>query len=405
MFTPIRGCGSTVPVSVDVAARPGPLPCCSCLRRHTMQMGARLLAAARQLNGNAYGVACFTSPAPNPATASAGWLPAASQAGSISNATATQCTVPQPGNGRSINVIRRLDGTAWYATHTDLQIGGPAPMAPDAVHDTIAATDADDQAAMDADRRASHAQASSQASASPARRCASRSSANDANSGMDKYAITAAVKACRSWQELAAVVQEHAPQFNVIHTSAAITHLAQLLASKGAASNGAVPAPLQPPADAARAPQPPAQLSALARTLCGLCFAAQPSFRARQATNTFWALAKMRRWLPNDVPPPAALLACYRPHLQRLTGEFREQDVANVLYSLGELRLTPDPNWLAALLQHSRCASLHWRCSRGYCCLPCCVVQASCGNRSACCDCRACLLSATCQRYATPTTQ
>lgn len=201
-----------------------------------------------------------------------------------------------------------------------------------------------DQAEADADRRASNSQASTATSQHHGQhqQHRRRQTGRTASAPGDKYELMTAIKACRQWHQLHAVLREHETSLNFMHVSAAMTHLAQLISRQSDGRSSA-----------------PAELVWLVQRLTYMCLHHLWRFKSRQASNTLWAIAKLRpvvQAATDDAQsvPVSAVSPKFIERLQQLTPGFGEQDVSNVIYALGELGHAVEPKWLADLLKRSR---------------------------------------------------
>ena len=152
------------------------------------------------------------------------------------------------------------------------------------------------------------------------------------------------IKECESWQELAKVVKLHGRSFNERHTSAGITHLAQL--SKSAF-------PLKE--------EGMILYEQLLSELLDLFNASLFQCGARQLANVLWAITHLSddeelfdsptsQSLVNELHSTAANIM---PLLQPLFRHCEPQHFSNISWAAAKLGLEPDDEWLEGFLIHS----------------------------------------------------
>jgi len=131
------------------------------------------------------------------------------------------------------------------------------------------------------------------------------------------------IKACRTWQELSDLVDRHGSQFNFIHASSAMTHLAQLrsagMDTAEASSRSARPSmlsgtgPESAPMESSMhwgevSSSDYADLAVLVEDLLLLAESHMHQFGARQATNVLWSLAYLNPLHPAGCTQLAAVM-------------------------------------------------------------------------------------------------
>ncbi|KAF8061887.1 hypothetical protein HT031_004147 [Scenedesmus sp. PABB004] len=194
--------------------------------------------------------------------------------------------------------------------------------------------------------------------------------------------ITRCIKQCGRWEEVDALAREHGPAFNIVHASAAITHLAQLGSGRrqqappqpwqhdapqqAPAGLAAVreqmarqhqrlalslPPALQPHAaqtHSARAPPPQQQQQLLLERLLAHALPRLREAQSRQVANMLWALAALRY----DWRASAAGMAATAALCERAAGLFdsaEPQHLANIAYAVARLRVPVGEAWLSQL--------------------------------------------------------
>jgi hypothetical protein len=163
--------------------------------------------------------------------------------------------------------------------------------------------------------------------AAPQRPAAERHQRHGWGTPLDDRAFTSVIKKSRSWQALDRLLQRQAAlgrHPNALHASAALTHLAQLLAA------GAPAADAGAGADAA--------LAAFAARLVECADGLLPGCDARGLANILWATARLRQL--GALPPAApgrAWLGRWVGAAERRLEEFDAQQLATVLWALAAL--------------------------------------------------------------------
>eukprot|EP00877_Chromochloris_zofingiensis_P014482 jgi/Chrzof1/9288/UNPLg00255.t1 len=167
-----------------------------------------------------------------------------------------------------------------------------------------------------------------------------------------KYVITQQIKACKSAQQVAIIVQEYGLAFNAIHISAALTHLAQR-SSQAADTHMQLPpwqqqlqlVPGQQDGHMQHQQQQQQQHAALVGQLVSMAVAQLHEFGARQLANSLWALAKL------GYSQHIAALSAMFDQAAVVFDQCNSQELSNILYAAAKLSWQPSDSWMAAYLQ------------------------------------------------------
>ncbi|KAF8068403.1 hypothetical protein HT031_002092 [Scenedesmus sp. PABB004] len=170
-------------------------------------------------------------------------------------------------------------------------------------------------------------------------------------------AIMRQLKAARDWRELEQLVQAHGAVLTWRHSSALLTHLAQLTARHGGARAPAPGAQEQQQHQQQHQQQQPrrqpwpdggssgdARLAQFVAGVLPLVDGHLASYDARGLANTLWALARLQAVAG---PPGRPWLARFFAASEPLLPAFDGQQLANALWALAQLQQSPPAPWLA----------------------------------------------------------
>lgn len=170
------------------------------------------------------------------------------------------------------------------------------------------------------------------------------------------------IKQCATWQQLQRLVRQHSSSdFNSLHASALLTHLAQLSSRSRRASaatpsaKGAAAAKRRQSGGIQQSAQPGPEYSHLVSTACDMVRERCGQLGARQVANCMWALSKLPPSAEQDPlgrrGPSPVLVEQLVLRASEHWHSFNGQELANLVYALAALQHRPRRDWLHAFAE------------------------------------------------------